>query len=66
MGKVTNELFLQGEDNNRGDDVLHLGQDFGRGLDRRNDRPNGLCDIHSSDLFVLSTVELEGVVDFGL
>jgi len=60
-GRITDELFLQGEDNNRGDNVLNLGQDFRGGLDRRDDRPDGLRDIHSGDLLVLSAVELEGV-----
>jgi len=65
-GNITDELFLQGEDNNRGDHILYLGQNFGRGLDCGDDRPNRLCDVHSSDLLVFTTIKLERVAEFGL
>ena len=66
MGEITDELFFQGEDDNRGNHVLYLGQDFGGGLDCRDDRPDRLCDIHSSDLFILSAIELEGIADISI
>ena len=58
MGKITDELFLQGEDDNRGDHVLHLSQDLWRGFDCGDDRSDSLGSVHSGDLLVLSSIEL--------
>ena len=66
MREITDELFLQREDYNRGNHILYLRQDFGRGLDCRDDRSDRLCDIHSSDLLILSTIEFEGVGDLSI
>ena len=63
---ITDQLLLQGKDNNRGNDVLYLGQDFWRGLDCRDNCPDGLGGIHSGDLLVFSTIELERVGDFDI
>ena len=64
--RITNQLFLQSEDNNRSDHVLYLSQNFWGGVNCRNNCPNRLCDIHSGDLLVLPTVKLESVNDVSL
>ena len=66
MGKITDELFLQREHDNRGNHILYLSQNFWRGLDCRDDRPDRLRDIHCGDFLVLSAIEFEGIADIDI